>query len=205
MVLALASGSADAGPAAEAQIKSSLRGVELTSSLDGLKECPKRDNPVIPSLTYISYLDSDFPPDMKGVRCFQYTDTKPLLPSASSYVIANLPLLKGAGTDVTVNLLANKVQYVEMRFLQHHSSSILAAVTEKYGKPTTSKDVTYQNGFGQSFNGVTATWNMPGAVLTFTQYDGNKDWGRVDLMSNLYRARLNQSHDSAVQDIKDKL
>lgn len=205
MILALAVGSGEVNGAVQAQAKSSLRGVELGSSIAELQECPKRANPPIPSLTYISPLESDFPAEMKGVRCFQRTDSKPLLPGAASLKVANLPFLKGAGTDVAVNLLNEKVEYVEMQFLQVHSTAILSALTEKYGKPTKSKNATYQNGFGRSFTGVTATWNMPGAVLTFTQFDREKDWGRVDLMSEVYRARLSQSHDSAVQEIKDKL
>jgi len=184
---------------------SSLRGVSLASSIEQLKECPTRANPAIPSLKYISDFEADFPPDMKGIPCFQDTDAKPLLPSASAVVIANLPRIKGAGSEVTVNLLAGKVEYVQMRFLQSYSSSILDALKSKYGKPTTLKNVVYQNGFGQTFNGSNATWVMKDAVLTFVQFDGERDWGRVSLVSNRYAHYINKSQDAAVQDIKDKL
>lgn len=204
MVLALAIAGAG-GDGAAPQSASSLRGVELGSGVAELKECPRHANPVIPSLTYISHMDPEFPEDMKGVRCFQSTDKRPLLSSASSLVVSNLPFLKGAGTDVTVNIVGGKIEYIEMRFLQHHSSTILSGLTEKYGKPTTSKEVPYQNGLGQSFTGTVATWNVPGAVLTFSQYDGQRDWGRVDLMSDTYSAALVNRHDSAVQDARDKL
>lgn len=182
-----------------------LRGVELGSSTQGIKECPKSKNPVIPSLKYIAPFESDFPAEMKGVRCYQTTDKRPLLGSASSLVVANLPMVKGAGSDVTVNLLNDKIEYIEMRFSQHHSQAILTALTEKHGKPTTSKEVAYENGFGQTFSGTVATWDNPDSTLTFTQYDGDKDWGRVDLMSDLYKSKLGQSYDSTLQEIKDKL
>ena len=204
MILAIASGTTGGGDS-QPQGASSLRGVELGSSIVGLEECPRHANPVIPSLTYISHMDPEFPPEMKGVRCFQNTDQRPLLPTASSVVVSNLPFLKGAGTDVTVNLVDGKIEYIEMRFLQHHGSTILSALTEKYGKPTTSKQVPYQNGLGQSFNGTVAKWNVPGAVMTYSQYDGQRDWGRVDLMSNAYSDRLARRHDSTVQDAMDKL
>lgn len=182
-----------------------LRGVDLGSSIQSMKECPLSKNPVSPIFKYIGNFESDFPADMKGVRCFQTTDTKPLLSTASSYIVANLPMIKGAGSEVIVNILNDKIEYIEMRFLQHNSQAILTALTEKHGKPTSSKDVLYKNGYGQTFSGVTATWKNPDSTLTFTQYDGDKDWGRVALMSNLYKSRLNQNYDSSLQDMKDKL
>jgi len=142
MVLVIAAGVASEGGAAS-QIASSLRGVELGSGVADLRECPRRANPAIPSLTYISHFEPDFPAEMKGVRCFQTTDETPLLPSASALVVSNLPFLKGAGADVTVNLVEGKVEYIEMQFLQQYSSTILSALTEKYGQPTASEDVPY--------------------------------------------------------------
>lgn len=204
MVLALATG-VGGGDSAASQSAASLRGVELGSGVAEIKECPRHANPVIPSLTYISHMEPEFPGEMKGVRCFQSTDKKPLLSSASSLIVSNLPLLKGAGTDVTVNTVAGKIEYIEMRFLQHHSSTIFSGLTEKYGKPTASKEVPYQNGLGHSFTGTVATWNISGAVLTFSQYDGQRDWGRVDLMSDSYSTALVNRHESAVQDARDKL
>lgn len=187
------------------QSADSLRGVELGSGVADLKECPRHANPAIPSLTYISHMEPEFPDEMKGVRCFQSTDERPLLASASSLVISNLPFLKGAGTDVTVNIVDGRIEYIEMRFLQHHGSTILSGLIEKYGTPASSREVPYQNGLGQSFSGTVATWNTPGAVLTFSQYDGQRDWGRVDLMSRAYSATLVNRHDSAVQDARNKL
>jgi hypothetical protein len=119
--------------------------------------------------------------------------------------VSNLPFIKGAGADVTVNVVEGRVEYVEMRFLQQYSATMLSALTEKYGQPATSRDVQYQNGLGQAFSGVVATWNVPGAVLTYSQYDRSKDWGRVDLISNTYSAQLVQQHESKVQDVKDRL
>ncbi|MGH2507982.1 MAG: hypothetical protein ACRDHZ_11350, partial [Ktedonobacteraceae bacterium] len=155
--------------------------------------------------TYILQEDPDYPENMKGVRCFKHAEHGPLLPIASSYIIDNLPFIKGAGTEVTVNIVNEKIEYVKMRFLEAYSSSFLTALSEKYGNPSTSKNTVYQNGFGESFDGITATWTMPDAVLTFTQYDGDKDWGRVELMSNSYRTQLNKAYDSSMQNIKDKM
>ena len=78
----------------------SLRTVEIGTEAASLPECPKRKHKFLSHVEYIPTYDDAYPNEAKDKLCWKSTTDKPLIPSAQSLIIANVPFIKGAGREV---------------------------------------------------------------------------------------------------------
>ena len=71
------------------------------------------------------------------------------------------------------------------------AKNVLAALTRKFGKPTATAQPRLQNAFGAGFNGLNATWKLPGGYdLKFRAIDEDVNTGLIELTGPQWRAEL---------------
>lgn len=180
-----------------------LRTVTLGSDISQFPECPKKVD-VLGSRYYEGY-ESDYPENFKDKPCYKLSNEIPLVRGAPIYSISNLPFIKGAGRDVTVTILGGKIEAIKFPFLNAYAGAMFQALVEKYGNPTDKNVNSYQNGFGQTFQGVSAKWHGQSATLTYEEYADKKDWGRIEMYSKTFSSALAEQSSTTTQSIKNGL
>lgn len=183
----------------------SLRTVEIGTEAASLPECPKRKHKFLSHIEYIPTYDDAYPNEAKDKLCWKSTTDKPLIPSAQSLIIANVPFIKGAGREVTVTVIDGKIESIDSRFLSEHAQAFQQALIERYGQPTKSESLSYQNRLGAKFSGLSLAWYGKQVTLTFDEVDGSSDWGLLSMRSRKFDAAVKASSSSATDSIKKGL
>jgi hypothetical protein len=189
VLLLISTSSSIADPAIWKNEVTSLRSVAIGAAITQFPECPKKHDPVLGNVEYSGY-ETDYPAEFKDKPCFKTTDEIPLLRHAPTYVISNLPFIKGGGREVVVTLIEGRIEEIGFDFLNQYDNAFLQALKEKYGEPSKKEVNSYQNGFGQTFQGISARWFGKTVTLWYDQYTTRKDWGRVGMYSKRFSAAL---------------
>jgi hypothetical protein len=180
----------------------SFRTVEIGTSAASIPECPKRKHKFLSHEEYIPSYDEAYPSEAKDKLCWKSTTDKPLIPGAKSLIIANVPFIKGAGREVTVTVIDDRIESIDSRFLSEHAQAFQQALVERFGQPTRREQHTFQNRLGAKFSGVSLAWYGKQVTLTFDEVDGSSDWGLISMRSLKFDAALKASTSSTTESIK---
>jgi|GEM_PF-3155060 len=171
-----------------------LRGIELgTNAYSVYKECPKKDKNTFSLSPYFSSIDSDYPPEFKDIPCYKVTENRLVVQGAKQLNIDNLMFIQGAGREAVVTLINDRVESIEVEFLNQHFEQIKIAMMEKYGNPSKKETLSFQNSFGQTFLAESLQWNGKSVMLLLDEHrSGDKDWGQIVMSSQTYLNKLNE-------------
>jgi hypothetical protein len=96
--------------------------------------------------------------------------------------VSNLSINFGPGSRVAeIDVATSPVWY----------GDLLAGLVGKFGKPASSRTITYRNGFGVRFTGRQATWIRAGQRMELTEYAGSTDLMVLVLWDQKLLAGLN--------------
>ena len=182
----------------------SLRSLDIGTEIAKFPECPKITGKYSKQEKYPSFTE-DFPSDFKDRACLEMPSKPSVLKAASSYQISNLPFIMGAGIQVEVVVIAEKIEAIEFEFTNSRAEYFLSALTEKYGAPTEQKSKQYQNGFGKIFDGTEAKWQGKNVTLTYDEFTNNINWGRIGMYSKVFYMELNKQSLENTKAIKSGL
>lgn len=86
--------------------------------------------------------------------------------------------------NADVELIDGKVESITMRITEAAFEPLVAAITEKYGKPTQDVDIPVQNRLGATFHDRRVTWKLVDGTIFVSQRNGDVGHGAVSLFSN---------------------
>jgi hypothetical protein len=112
-----------------------------------------------------------------AIECRKATDTTSRCQYAQrSNRIADLHTVAGAWVgQVSLDFTPDeKLARAQFGMVPAAYADVLAAITEKYGKPRETQE-RYQNGFGAIFVGRTATWTLGADVVKLSEFNGSRE------------------------------
>lgn len=182
-----------------------FRTVEIGSSLSSTPECPKRRNNILQSDEYIPEYDKAYPPEATDRVCWKSTPDKSTIPNAQLLVFSNLPFIKGAGREVTVAVIDERIEAIDSQFLSQYTKTFSQALIEKYGPPSKTEQRKYQNKLGATFTGLSLSWYGKRVTLTFEEVDGSSEWGLMSMRSKKFDDALKLAGSRATESVKKGL
>lgn len=185
-----------------------LRGVEIGTDFSSTyKECPKRQRPYLKEAEYWPEYDQNYPAEFKGTPCFKVTKRRPIMAGITLYEIHNLVFIKGAGASVEVSLIDNRVEAIELEFLNENRDFFYEAMVDKYGKPSFEETKVYQNAFGTKFFGRSLRWQGNTVTLTYDELiPGSKpEWGIIRMHSQAFLRKIGEWGKDSRQQIRKGL
>lgn len=135
-----------------------------------------------------------------GRTCVEHLERNGVIPCGFSEGSSTRPLslatLAGAQVKSWVMLMSNgALSMVMARFPASEFDGVVAALTEKYGRPKSIEKTSVQNRMGASFPQIEITWRQDGTTLVAKKLDLNIETMSVQLTSDESAAR-------AVEDAK---
>jgi hypothetical protein len=110
-----------------------------------------------------------------------------------------------AGVPARANVVIGpdgRLQRIDLTVSENAYKAILAELTEKFGKPSSSKASTLQNRFGASFSQVETTWDRDGGkALTVTRFAGSVDDSRIYFSTEEDRETLRRASQGDPSDL----
>lgn len=174
-----------------------LRTVEIGADFfTNYKECPKRQQKAVyeGEDTYLPGYDQIYKTELKDIACFKDKKLRPVIEGTKRYEVDNLPFIKGAGNSVEVTLINDRVEHIEMKFLNAYREDFYAVIIDKYGKPSSEETNVYKNAYGQTFSGRSLRWNGKSFSLSFDEHipGMDKDYGVIQMHSQVFLTRAEE-------------
>lgn len=185
-----------------AQVQQSLYGLKLRSTF-AFPECTLRPKIVSAPGRILSPDDKYAPQPPGAAPCFQHrfyeaTANPEIEKNAVVRVIWALDGYPSISRQNSAGVLVLDGQVHRIWFftrgLQFQKDDI-AALIDKFGKPTNVDFKNMQNGFGATFESLIATWDFGDSAAWFESYTDNNNTGMLVLETKVgaeaYKARLN--------------
>lgn len=178
----------------------SLRGLYLGTALPDMREC--RHDAIAGRKYYRQSMEPGDP------LCWMDKQESEVLVQATGtrrITVSGLPFIKGAGSSAEVALLDGAIAAIGVRFLATYADDFRVALEDKFGRPSSSEQVTYTNRFGARSVGYRLVWLYPDSTITAEQFDGTTEWGAVWTRTKAYDAALKESSNAARKAIGGRL
>lgn len=95
-----------------------------------------------------------------------------------------------SGIDLGVEMIDGVVESIAFSTAgESVQNDVLAALTKKYGNPTSIRNIPLQNAFGAKIIAIQASWHKSGLFVEFNGAAGSVDHGRVEVSTERYRKR----------------
>ncbi len=92
------------------------------------------------------------------------------------------------------------IEEVSASFSTSSFEAVLAALIEKYGKPTSQESERVQNKIGTTFNSMSATWKLSDGTLVVRERSGKVDTMSLQIFTNKI---VNSRKEESLKSIKD--
>jgi hypothetical protein len=151
--------------------------------------------------------EKEFSERFPFVRCWQASTIQVADRICGSSLLSGGDANYGGASVVSIiaMFLNDSLWAVTLTFPSSDTSTLISALTERYGKPAKLEDSTVQNRAGASFDQTKATWKLNDGTVEVYKRSGKVTDGRVDLKSNAGFAEAIKRQDEAKKSNAGKL